>query len=77
MLAPQTALQPEYNGQSLQQDHLYKSEHPNILTWIKWEGRGMVVEKGVEKGWKRLEIFFSSIILIFGANTFYFNGRLI
>ena len=35
VLAPQMALRPEYNRQSIQQDHLYKSEHTNILTWIK------------------------------------------
>ena len=43
VLAPQMALRPEYDRQSIRQDHLYKSEYPNILTWIKWEGRGMVV----------------------------------
>jgi len=47
VFAPQMALRPEYDRQSIRQDHLYKSEHPNILTRIKWEGRGWV--KGVAK----------------------------
>ena len=41
VLAPEMALGPDYDRQSIRQDHLYKSEHPNILTWIKWEGRGL------------------------------------
>ena len=49
MFAPQMALRPEYDRQSIRQDHLYKSEHPNILTWIKWEGRGRGWVKGVAK----------------------------
>ena len=40
MLAPEMALQPEYDQQSILQDHLYKSGHLNILTCIKWEGDG-------------------------------------
>ena len=40
MFAPEMALQPEYDQQSILQDHLYKSGHLNILTWIKWEGDG-------------------------------------
>ena len=43
MFGPEMALRPEHDRQSIRQDHLYKSEHPNILTWIKWAGRGMVV----------------------------------
>ena len=41
MFAPQMALQSEYDQQSIRQDYLYKSEHSNILTWIKWEGDGV------------------------------------
>ena len=40
MFTPEMALQPEYDQQSILQDHLYKSGHLNILTWIKWEGDG-------------------------------------
>ena len=40
MFAPEMALQPEYDQQSILQDHLYKSGYLNILTWIKWERDG-------------------------------------
>ena len=43
VFAPQMALRPEYDRQSIWQDHLYKSEHPKNLTLIKWKGRGMMV----------------------------------
>ena len=43
VFAPQMALRPEYDRQSIWQDHLYKSEHPKNLTSIKWKGRGMMV----------------------------------
>ena len=52
MFAPKMVLWPEYDRQSIQQDHLYKSEHSNILTWIKWAGRGMVVgQRGGKQNW--------------------------
>ena len=47
MFALQMALGPEYDWQSIQQDHLYKSEHPNILTLNGWGG-GWWLVKGVE-----------------------------
>ena len=56
MLAPEMALQTEYDQQSILQDHLYKSGHLNILTCIKWEGDG-----GGLKGGKRGKKMFSSI----------------
>ena len=71
MFAPQMALRPEYDLQSIRQDYLYKSEHHKYPDLVGGEGDG-----GWLKGWKRLEIFCHQyvIILIFGVNTFYFNG---
>ena len=65
MFAPQMALRPEYDQQSIQQDYLYKSEHPNILTWIKWEGDG-----GGLKRWKMGEKKISSLFDPFNPPPF-------
>ena len=43
VLAPEMALGPDYDRQSIRQDHFYKSEHPNILTWINGIGRPLCV----------------------------------
>ena len=58
MFAPQMALRPKYDQQSIRQDHLYKSEYPNILTWINLGGEG---DGGGFKGWKMGEIFFPNM----------------
>ena len=58
MFGPQTALRSEYDWQSIRQDHFYKSEHPNILTWIVG-GEG---DSGGLKGWKMgKKLFFSNM----------------
>ena len=59
MFAPYMTLRPEYYWQSIREDHLYKSEYPNILTWIKWEGKG---DGGGLKGWKLSGNFFPNMI---------------
>ena len=53
MFAPQMALRPEYDQQSIRQDHLCKSEHHKYpdLDYVGGEGDG-----GGLKGWKRGEI---------------------